>query len=108
MDTGPRYKFGAISIDQTVIRADLVKRFLRFHEGDPYNSTQLLRTQFALDDSLYFATVEVTPGDPDPGNPDRAGQHHRHQEQARVHHRRRLRHGHFGARHAGLDRHARQ
>ena len=66
LDTGPRYKFGAITIDQTVIREELVQRFLRFREGDPYNTTQLLRTQFALDDSLYFGTVEVNPGDPDP------------------------------------------
>ena len=66
LDTGPRYKFGAISIDQKVIREDLVKRFLRFHEGEPYDTTLLLRTQFALDDSLYFGTVEVNPGDPDP------------------------------------------
>jgi translocation and assembly module TamA len=66
LDTGPRYRFGAVNIDQTVIRPELVKRFLRFHEGDTYSSTQLLRTQFALDDSLYFASVEVTPGDPDP------------------------------------------
>lgn len=66
LDTGPRYKFGAVNIDQSVIRDDLVKRFLRFHEGDPYSATQLLRTQFALDDSLYFSSVEVAPGDPDP------------------------------------------
>jgi translocation and assembly module TamA len=66
LDTGPRYSFGAVSIDQSVIRSDLVNRFLRFREGDPYNTTQLLRTQFALDDSLYFASVEVSPGDPDP------------------------------------------
>jgi translocation and assembly module TamA len=40
-------------------------RFLRFKEGDPYNTTQLLRTQFALDDSLYFSTVEVLPQERD-------------------------------------------
>ena len=62
LDTGPRYQFGAVSIDQTVIRPELMRRFLRFREGDPYNVTQLLRTQFALDDSLYFASVDVSPG----------------------------------------------
>jgi translocation and assembly module TamA len=66
LDTGPRYRFGVVNIDQTVIRPELVQRFLRFHEGDTYSSTQLLRTQFALDDSLYFSSVEVSPGDPDP------------------------------------------
>ena len=41
-----------------------MRRFLRFREGDPYSSTELLRTQFALDDSLYFSSVEVAPGEP--------------------------------------------
>jgi translocation and assembly module TamA len=63
--TGPRYRFGEIKIDQTGIRPELMQRFLRFREGDPYNAAEVLRTQFALDDSLYFATVDVTPGTPD-------------------------------------------
>jgi translocation and assembly module TamA len=65
LDTGQRYSFGAVSIEQSVIRPELMRRFLRFKEGDPYNATELLRTQFALDDSLYFSTVEVLPQDRD-------------------------------------------
>jgi len=65
IETGPRYRFGAIDIKQSVIRPTLMSRYLRFKEGDPYNVEQLLRTQFALDDSLYFSTVEVAPGEPD-------------------------------------------
>lgn len=66
LQTGERYSFGAVSIDQSVIRPELMRRFLRFKEGDPYNATQLLRTQFALDDSLYFSTVDVEPQEHDP------------------------------------------
>jgi translocation and assembly module TamA len=66
LDTGPRYSFGAISIEQDVIRPGLMRRFLRFKEGDAYSTTELLRTQFALDDSLFFSQVEVEPGTPDP------------------------------------------
>jgi translocation and assembly module TamA len=65
LDTGPRYRFGEINIDQDVIRPGLMRRFLRFNEDDPYDISELLRTQFALDDSLYFSTVDVEPGDPD-------------------------------------------
>jgi translocation and assembly module TamA len=67
LDTGPQYRFGAIDIQQSVIRPALMRRFLRFDEGEPYNTTQLLRTQFALDDSLYFSNVEVLPQERDPG-----------------------------------------
>jgi translocation and assembly module TamA len=63
--TGPRYRFGSITIEQQVIRPELMRRFLRFREGDPYSLSELLRTQFALDDSLYFATVDVSPDPPD-------------------------------------------
>jgi translocation and assembly module TamA len=66
LDTGPRYYFGQVHIDQNVIRPSLMQRFVRFREGDPYSANELLRTQFALDDSLYFSRVDVSPGDPDP------------------------------------------
>ncbi|HTQ37043.1 MAG TPA: autotransporter assembly complex family protein [Steroidobacteraceae bacterium] len=65
MDTGPRYSFGRIDIQQTTIRPGLMSRFLRFREGEPYSAEELLRTQFALDDSLYFSQVDVTPEDAD-------------------------------------------
>ena len=65
LDTGPRYHFGRVTIDQNAIRPELARRFLRFAEGDPYDRNALLRTQFALDDSLYFTTVDVQPDNPD-------------------------------------------
>ena len=103
LETGERYRFGATSIEQHVIRDSLVRRYLRYHQGDSYDLTQVLRTQFALDDSQYFANLEVLPQDPD--------------RQARIvpvkiHAdaeppppllvRRRLRHRHRRARHARL------
>jgi len=66
LDTGARYYFGATTIEQTAVRDYEVRRYLRYREGDPYNALQLLRTQFALDDSLYYSTVEVLAGDRDP------------------------------------------
>ncbi len=65
LETGPRYSFGKIEIEQDIIRPGLMQRFLRFREGDPYDTTEVLRTRFALDDSLYFSTVDVEPGTPD-------------------------------------------
>ncbi len=61
LETGDQYRFGDIRIDQSVIRHELMSRFLRFRAGDPYSAVQLLRTQFALDDSQYFSSVEVLP-----------------------------------------------
>jgi translocation and assembly module TamA len=65
LDTGSRYHFGVTTIEQHSVREKLVRRYIRYHEGDPYDLNQVLRTQFALDDSQYFANLEVLPGDPD-------------------------------------------
>lgn len=65
IDTGARYRFGATSIEQDVIDEVLVRRYLRYTQDEPFDATELLRTQFALDDSQYFSTVEVLPEERD-------------------------------------------
>jgi translocation and assembly module TamA len=64
-ETGPRYRFGSTTIRQSTIDDSLVQRYLRYETGQPFDASQLLRTQFALDDSQYFATVEVLPEERD-------------------------------------------
>lgn len=61
LDTGERYRFGSTTIEQAFLDPGLVRRYLRYREGDWYDANELLRTQFALDDSDYFAVVEVLP-----------------------------------------------
>jgi translocation and assembly module TamA len=67
LQTGERYRFGATMIEQTAVSDALVRRYLRYTQGEPFDLTQLLRTQFALDDAQYFTDLEVLPGDPDRG-----------------------------------------
>ena len=64
METGERYRFGETRIEQNSLEETLLRRFLRYEESAPYDARQLLRTQFALDDSQYFAAVEVLAGEP--------------------------------------------
>lgn len=65
LETGERYRFGKTTIDQSAIRADRMQRFLQYRENEPYDDSKRLRTQFALDDSLYFSSVNVSPGQRD-------------------------------------------
>ncbi len=65
LETGERYRFGPTAIEQDFLRPDFVRRYLRYREGDWYDAGALLRTQFALDDSQYFAVVEVLPQERD-------------------------------------------
>ena len=66
LDTGERYYFGTTTIEQSVIRETLLRHYLRYHDGEPYDAGKLLRSQFALDDSQFFSSVEVSPADRDP------------------------------------------
>jgi translocation and assembly module TamA len=66
LDTGARYCFGTTTIEQNAIREPQLRRYLRYRDGEPYDASKLLRTQFALDDSQFFSSVEVTPGERDP------------------------------------------
>ena len=65
LETGERYRFGTTTIQQDAVRANRIRRFLRYADGEPYDEGKLLRTQFALDDSRYFSTVQVLPGERD-------------------------------------------
>ena len=66
LDSGARYRFGKTTISQDVVKDSLVRKYLRYHEGEYFDLTQVLRTQFALDDAQYFSNLEVLPGKPDP------------------------------------------
>ena len=63
-----RYHFGEVQLEQDVIEPELLRRYIPFERGDPYTLDQLIELQQALNDSDYFQTVEVSPGEPQPGS----------------------------------------
>jgi translocation and assembly module TamA len=63
--TGVRYRFGATTVQQDAVSEKLVRRYLRYRDGEPFDLTEVLRTQFALDDAEYFSDLEVLTGTPD-------------------------------------------
>lgn len=65
LDTGPRYRYGEITTAQDVIEERAMRRLLRMQPGDPYTLDSLLRTQYVLDDTLYFSTVDIESGEVD-------------------------------------------
>jgi len=50
-------------MDQQVLDTELLQRYLTFQPGDPYSLDALIQLQQALNNSDYFQTVEVSPGD---------------------------------------------
>jgi translocation and assembly module TamA len=65
LDTGPRYRFGRIEVEQDILNESLLQRILTVREGDPFNGVELLQTQYRMTDSLFFASVVVETGEPD-------------------------------------------
>jgi translocation and assembly module TamA len=65
LQTGPRYSFGAVEVDQDILDEGLLQRIVTIREGEPYDANRLLQTQYRLTDSLYFASVIVETGTPD-------------------------------------------
>ncbi|MGB5397043.1 MAG: autotransporter assembly complex family protein, partial [Gammaproteobacteria bacterium] len=57
-----RYRFGEVTLQQDVLDDDLLRRYIPFETGSPYSLGQLIDLQQALNDSDYFRTVEVSPG----------------------------------------------
>lgn len=64
-DSGRRYEFGPVSFldregkPQTVVRPDLMRRFLTFEEGQPYEADQVIRLNRSLLNSRFFSDVRV-------------------------------------------------
>ena len=63
-ESGPRYRFGEVTLDQDVLEPELLNRYIPFQKGDPYSLEQIILLQRALNDSAYFQVVEVAPGIP--------------------------------------------
>ena len=58
-DTGPRYRFGAITFKQDFLSPKLLNRYPRFKSGDPYNANDLLKLQGDLNSSPYFSQIQI-------------------------------------------------
>ena len=59
LDTGPRYRFGKVVIDQDVLRSNLVDRYHGIAEGDVFDTRRLIELQLKLNNSNYFESVSL-------------------------------------------------
>jgi translocation and assembly module TamA len=66
LETGPRYRFGAVQLEQDILDEDLLQRIVAIRAGEPYDANKLLQSQYRLTDSRYFATVVVDAGAANP------------------------------------------
>ena len=67
LDTGPRYRFGAIEVEQNFLDEDVVTRVIDLEEGEYFDVTRLRETEYALYGTGFFSVVDVE-SIPDPGS----------------------------------------
>ncbi|MCP5150962.1 MAG: outer membrane protein assembly factor [Ectothiorhodospiraceae bacterium] len=61
LDSGPRYRLGALHVDQDALDSDLVRRIAAWPEGEPYSAERVTAVDRALADSGYFDGVRLRP-----------------------------------------------
>ena len=59
LDTGPKYYFGNVEIEQNILDPSFVSKFVRIERDEPFSSDRLIELQLALGDSGYFDNVTV-------------------------------------------------
>lgn len=59
--TGPRYRFGEITIQQDILDDDFVRRYMHIAEGDLYDSEKLLELKNYYNASKYFSIATISP-----------------------------------------------
>ncbi|MGB3210988.1 MAG: autotransporter assembly complex family protein [Desulforhopalus sp.] len=59
MESGPRFEYGPITIEQDILRPEFVNRFAKIKQGDRFDTGKLIDLQLALIDSNYFSQVEI-------------------------------------------------
>ena len=60
-DSGARYHFGALNIEQSLLDEELVRRYTRWTQGEPYSAGALAALSDRLQSSGYFNQVIVEP-----------------------------------------------
>ena len=59
MNTGPRYTFGDVTIEQSVLSDELVKRFISITPGTGFSTDKVIKQQQAFQRSGYYSVVDV-------------------------------------------------
>lgn len=58
-NTGKRFRYGKIQIQQKVLDSNVIQQFLQIKEGDYYNTEELIKQQQLLQSSGYYADIKI-------------------------------------------------
>jgi translocation and assembly module TamA len=61
LTSGPRYRFGPITIMQDAYDEDFLRRYIKIQQGEYYDPTALLKLQADLSNSGLFERIDIEP-----------------------------------------------
>jgi translocation and assembly module TamA len=61
LNTGPLYRFGAITLHQDIIDPELLQQYVTLRQGDAYSNQDLLQFQQGLIASGWFSVAQIKP-----------------------------------------------
>lgn len=61
LETGPKYYFGPVTYENTVLCPEFLNRYLLFQPGEAYSPEKILSLQSKLSNNDYFSEVNVKP-----------------------------------------------
>ena len=59
LQTGPRYTFGPLTLDQEILDEAFLRRYIDIEPGAAFDPSRLNQARFALTDLGYFSSLEV-------------------------------------------------
>jgi translocation and assembly module TamA len=59
VESGPRFRYGPITVEQDILHPEFVNKFATIKQGDQFETSKLIDFQLALMDSNYFSQVEI-------------------------------------------------
>lgn len=59
LNTGKRYRYGEVTVDQGVLDDKTIQNYLVLKSGEPYKTEDLLKQQQLLQESGYFKTINI-------------------------------------------------
>ncbi|MEJ2310169.1 MAG: autotransporter assembly complex protein TamA [Gammaproteobacteria bacterium] len=59
LETGSRYRFGKVTVDQSVLSPDYFEKYIQIREGDDFSTDVLVQQQQLIQDRGYYGNVRV-------------------------------------------------
>ncbi|MGD9095170.1 MAG: autotransporter assembly complex family protein [Chromatiales bacterium] len=59
METGSRYRFGKVTVEQSVLSPDYMQKYIQIREGTPFSTDALVQQQQLIQSAGYYGNVRV-------------------------------------------------